>query len=320
MSGPEMPDGETTGNSRQQRVRELQKQLQAVGVTGTTAVKAGMSSDGPATDFLQAHSEELFSTGCSAFDEWFPHGGLVRGQTLELIATGRGSGATALAMILARSVCGDDGLLVLIDRQQTFYPALLLSLGFDLENVLFVHPQSEEDHLWALEQALADRAVAAVWTDIDKLDKRYQRRWQLAAERGQTVGLLQRPVKALGHPTWAKLQVEIRPNPHSHWLVTHPRIADAVPGSAENWIVQLVVQRGVGRFDRPPLQLELCNHHDPLQPDVPAVFLQQRLPRPGDPWFTKPGATAPDTAAGATPAAASADATTAERSAQRRRS
>lgn len=320
MSGPAMPDRETTGEDRQQRVLELQKQLQMVRVAGAAAAPLGRSLDAPATAFSSAHSTEVFSTGCSAFDEWFPQGGLVRGQTVELIAAGRGSGATALAMILARAICGEDGLLVLIDRQQTFYPAVLLSLGFDLENVLFVHPQSEEDHLWALEQALADRAVAAVWTDIDKLDKRYQRRWQLAAERGQTVGLLQRPVKVLGHPTWAKLQVEVRPNPHSHWLVTHPRVVDAAPGSAENWIVQLVVQRGVARFERSPLQLEIFNHHDPLQPGVPAVFLQQRLPRPGDPWFTKPGATEADSAAVAAPAALPTEANSTARGRQRHRS
>jgi hypothetical protein len=315
-----MPDDQPTGDDRQQRMRELQKQLQTVGAAAMAAAPVGMSADAPATDFSSPHPAEIFSTGCAAFDEWFPQGGMVRGQTVELIANGRGSGATVLAMILARAICGEDGLLVLIDRQQTFYPALLLSLGFDLENVLFVYPQSEEDHLWALEQALADRAVAAVWTDIDKLDKRYQRRWQLAAERGQTVGLLQRPSKVLGHPTWAKLQVEVRPNPHSHWLVTHPRVADAAPGSAENWIVQLVVQRGVARFERLPLQLELCNHHDPLQPDVPSVFLQQRLTRPGDPWFTKPGVTDVDAAAPAAPATIVTDANSAERLLQRRRS
>lgn len=303
MSGPKPSEIETATAGREQRLQALQKQLQSTGVAGLASITSGSAIEG-------------LSTGCPAFDDWFPQGGLVRGQTVELIASGRGSGATALAMILARAVCGDDGLLVIIDRQQTFYPALLLSLGVDLENVLFVHPQSEEDHLWALEQALADRAVAAVWTAIDKLDKRYQRRWQLAAERGQTVGLLQRPAKVLGHPTWATLQLEVRPNPHSHWLVSHPRVADAVPnsaenwpgsaenwpGSAENWIVQVVAQRGVGRFERPPLQLEIHNHHDPLEPGVPSVFLQQRLPRPSDPWFTKPGAS--DSAAAGTPTAA----------------
>jgi hypothetical protein len=231
-------------------------------------------------------AKEVISTGCRELDAWFPQGGMTRGNTIEIVGDHLAAGATHFALALAQRICqaggicqaGEvrqaqaskpPGLFVIIDRRGDFYPAMLLALGFRLEDVLIVHPQTEEDHLWALEQALADRSVAAVWTRIGKLDKRYQRRWQLAAERGKTIGLLQRPLKVLGHPTWAAAQIEFRVDPNS-WLLagasttgTHtlpPTRSDLSFGS-ENWIVQLTARRGIGRFEQADLRLELHNRH-----------------------------------------------------------
>lgn len=281
--------------SGQQRLEELQQQLQKSGA------HLLMSSEWLADKLAAPRtSDRAISTGCAALDAWFPEGGMVRGQTIEMVSPSGGAGATYLAMILARQICGPQGLLVLIDRTHDFNPAILLTLGFDLDHVLVVQPQSEEDHLWALEQALADSCVAAVWTRIDKIDKRYQRRWQLAAERGQTIGLLQRPEKVLGHPTWATIQFEVRPNPHSHWLTGNRRAVGAVVSeevtdvsmaeSAEHWIVQLVARRSAGRFDATSLQLELRNRSRQEwcpSPDAKEWYFGQRLPHPNDPWFTK---------------------------------
>lgn len=288
----------------QQRLEELQQQLQ----------KAGshllMPSQWLAEKWAGPQAaEQVISTGCAGLDAWFPHGGMVRGQTIEIVSPTGGAGATYVAMILARQICGPQGLLVLIDRNQDFNPAILLTLGFDLDHVLVVQPQSEEDHLWALEQALADSCVAAVWTRIEKIDKRYQRRWQLAAERGQTIGILQRPEKVLGQPTWATIQFEVRSNPHSHWLIgnrrassaNNPSLGDDLDGSApaeaaEHWIVQLVARRSAGRFEATALQIELHNRSwnewhgardSRVTPDAKEWFFSQRLPHPNDPWFTK---------------------------------
>ncbi len=287
-----------------QIIAALQRQLKSVGVEVSTS------------NFISHDlgSARTISTGCAAVDAWFPNGGLVRGSTIEIVSPSLAAGATHFTMMLAKQICGPQGLLVLIDRRQDLNPALLTALGFDLQNVLFVHPQSEEDHLWALEQALADTCVAAVWTRIEKLDKRYQRRWQLAAERGQSIGLLQRPEKVLGHPTWAMVQVQVRPHPHSHWLsgnqrAGHGRPENAGDGHQENWVIELTAQRGKGRFEHHSWNIELYNHsYAEWQVDVEGqetrsrdnvnrptassgpVFFGQRLPHPNDPWFTKTAA------------------------------
>jgi len=148
--------------SGQQRLEELQQQLQK---SGSHLL---MPSEWLADKWTASQSsEKIVSTGCAALDAWFPRGGMLRGQTIEIVSPTGGIGATYVAMILARQICGPQGLLVVIDRDQDFNSAILLTLGFDLDHVLVVHPESEEDQLWALEQALADTCVAAVWTRID---------------------------------------------------------------------------------------------------------------------------------------------------------
>ena len=313
-SGMPTRDLSTSG---QQRLEALQQQLQKAG-SHLLMSSEWLAEKSTAPNCSDPHAAgTTISTGCAALDAWFPRGGMVRGQTIELVGSSRGAGAMCVAMILAKQICsspvfGAQGLLVLIDRHQDFNPTILLALGFDLDHVLLVQPLSDEDHLWALEQALADSCVAAVWTCIDKLDKRYQRRWQLAAERGQAIGLLQRPEKVLGHPTWASLQFEVRPNPHSHCLTGNRRSTrggaapplssstewDQLPvdEAAEHWIVQLIARRSAGRFEATSLQLELCNRNwseclewQKSHPGAGASewFFRQRLPHPNDPWFTK---------------------------------
>jgi hypothetical protein len=290
--------------SGKETISALQKQLQMAGAE-VLEFDDGLTVNVPSA----ASGARAISTGCPSLDAWFPREGLVPGQTVEIVSSTLATGATYLAMILAKQVCGSRGLLVLIDRRQDFNPALLLSLGFDLENVLFVHPASEEDHLWALEQSLADPSVAAVWTRIEKLDKRYQRRWQLAAERGQSVGILQRPEKVLGHPTWALLQVEVRSNSHSDWLVGNQRVSAGLSATdgQDNWILDLIARRCPGRFAQPTLRVELHNrvwHEHPedwsgatKSPEDSGgesnLFLTHRPVHPNDPWFTKPTAEVP---------------------------
>jgi hypothetical protein len=115
-----------------------------------------------------------------------------------------------LALLAAREACRDGGVLVVIDRAQTFYPPAAAAWGIDLERLIVVRPQNARDELWAAVQALRSPVVAAVWACIDRLDSRAFRRLQLAAEAGRTLGALVRPPIARGQPTWAEVRLEVR--------------------------------------------------------------------------------------------------------------
>jgi hypothetical protein len=183
---------------------------------------------------------EVFSSGASAIDRLLPGGGLRHGMLVEWLGGERSSGAEqkwsrggveqwsskakhnkscsttpllhyssvcTLSLLAAREACHEGGTLVVIDRQQTFYPPAAAAWGIDLNRLIVVRPRSARDELWAAVQSLRSPAVAAVWGMIDRLDGRAFRRLQLAAQAGRTLGLLLRPPSARGQPSWADVRL-----------------------------------------------------------------------------------------------------------------
>jgi hypothetical protein len=124
----------------------------------------------------------------------------------------------------AAAVRTRGGFLVVVDMHRTIYPPALHCHGIDLSQVIFVRPESQADALWAADQALRTPAVAAVVAELEVIDDRSARRLQLAAERGQGVGLLLRSLAARRSPSWAEVQWIIKPLPQ-------PRAIAAASGS-----------------------------------------------------------------------------------------
>ena len=121
------------------------------------------------------------------------------------------SGAMTLGLLAAREACREGGVLVVLDRAQTFYPPAAAAWGIDLNRLIVVRPQNARDELWAAVQALRSPVVAAMWANIERLDARAFRRLQLAAEAGRTLGVLVRPITARGQPSWADVRLEVSP-------------------------------------------------------------------------------------------------------------
>jgi protein ImuA len=173
--------------------------------------------------------ERPLSTGSPALDRLLPGGGLRRGTLVEYLTPAPASGAGTLALSAAREACRKGRVLVVLDRatlarsarksnrSKHFYPPAAAGWGIDLVTIVVLRPASEADALWALDQALRCPGVGAVWAALDRIDARDFRRLQLAAECGGTIGLLLRPARLRGQPTWADVQwlVETRSNVES---------------------------------------------------------------------------------------------------------
>src|SRR4051812_38727051 len=151
-----------------------------------------------------------FSSGAAAIDQLLPGGRLQHGMLIEWLGAFGRSGAATLGLLSAREACREGGVLVVIDRSQTFYPPAAAAWGVDLDRLIVVRPRTTRDELWAAVQALRSPVVAALWANIDRLDSRAFRRLQLAAEVGRTLGVLVRPPAARGQPTWAEVRFEVR--------------------------------------------------------------------------------------------------------------
>lgn len=151
--------------------------------------------------------ESAISTGCAALDASLPAGGYLPGSMIEYLRTTPACGASYLAFAAAASTLRTrGGFLVVVDMHRTIYPPALHCHGIDLSQVIFVRPESQADALWAADQALRTPAVAAVVAELEVIDDRSARRLQLAAERGQGLGILLRSLAARRSPSWAEVQ------------------------------------------------------------------------------------------------------------------
>lgn len=138
-------------------------------------------------------------------------GGWLLGGLHELIEAAPGLGAGHLALHAAaralwhnnpRDAAKPDRLhdrwVVQLDPRQTFYPLAALHAGIPMERLVVVRPRNSADMLWATEQLLRCRTVAAVIAPVRSLEPRAARRLQLAAEAGGGLGLLLRSGNASG--------------------------------------------------------------------------------------------------------------------------
>jgi len=151
------------------------------------------------------------STGCEGLDQLLPQGGWLRGSLVEWLSESPGSGAGTLALVAARQAHGDGGAMVVVDRTGTFYPPAAVAWRLDLASIIVVHPASDKDEQWALDQALRCEHTAAVLAWPRRLDGRTFRRLQLAAEASGALGLLVRPAAAEREPSWADVRLAVSP-------------------------------------------------------------------------------------------------------------
>jgi protein ImuA len=155
--------------------------------------------------------ERPVSTGSPALDRLLPARGLARGSLVEYLSPGPGSGTGTLALAAAREACAGGRALVVVDRSRTFYAPAAAAWGIDLSQLLILQPADDAAQLWALDQALRCPGVGAVYATCGALDVRDFRRLQLAAESGGTLGVLVRPKRLRGQPSWADVQWAVQP-------------------------------------------------------------------------------------------------------------
>lgn len=93
------------------------------------------------------------------------------------------------------------------------YAPALAAHGIDLARVLVVHPQSEDDALWAVEQALRAGTCGAVLAWVKRSDTASMRRLQLAAEAGRSWGIVFRGHYSAVQTSPAALRLRLAPHP-----------------------------------------------------------------------------------------------------------
>ena len=152
-------------------------------------------------------------TGIVELDQLLPGSGLRCGTLIEWYETDKGSGALTIALQIARSVCGTEGTLIMIDPDRELYPLAMSLLGIDLARTIFIHPETPLQTLWALEQSLRCPGATVTICRLSDLNSQTFRRLQLAAEKGGTIAMILRSDRFKKSTSWSETRLCITPVP-----------------------------------------------------------------------------------------------------------
>lgn len=132
--------------------------------------------------------------GIPAVDNALPEKSFPLGVTHEFISDQpEETAATAGFMAgLLSLMLRDNGSIAWIGSRKTWYAPGLAAYGFDPKRIVFIESDRSRDALWAMEEALRCKGLAAAVGEIGDADLTATRRLQLAAEGSGTTGLLLR--------------------------------------------------------------------------------------------------------------------------------
>lgn len=150
------------------------------------------------------------STGWGILDD-ISGGGWPRGALTEIISSDM-HGLSLLIPTLAR-LSQQERWLAWISPPHIPYAPSLSDQGMDMRRFLMVQEVTEQERLWSSEQALHSGTCAAVLMWPDKLEIAQLRRLQLAAEKGNCIGILFRSLRDARQSSPAALRLKASPSP-----------------------------------------------------------------------------------------------------------
>lgn len=162
------------------------------------------------------------ATGFEELDAVLPGGGWPVGALTEILSEHPGSGESSLPLPALGRLSRAGRWLIWVAPPCIPYAPTLRAAGLDLARLLLVRrpdaavqaPQPKQS-LWALEQALRFPGCGAALGWLRTASMQVLRRLQLAAEAGQSWGILYRPAHAAGQPSPAALRLLLGANGES---------------------------------------------------------------------------------------------------------
>ncbi|HET6655705.1 MAG TPA: translesion DNA synthesis-associated protein ImuA [Gammaproteobacteria bacterium] len=152
---------------------------------------------------------EAVSTGYQSLDACLG-GGWPRHGLIEVLHDGHGGGELSLFAPLFRKLAATERHIAFVAPPCLPYPPALARWGL-AGNFLLIESATGTNALWAAETCLrANCSLVLCW--LDRPTDRALRRLQLAAEDGETLALLFRPVRDAERPSPAALRLAVRPH------------------------------------------------------------------------------------------------------------
>ncbi|MCQ4295038.1 translesion DNA synthesis-associated protein ImuA [Pseudomonas stutzeri] len=174
-------------------------------------------------------------TGNTMLDAFLPGGGWPESALSELLVAATGIGELRLLWPTLARLTKIGERVVLISPPHRPYPQAWVAAGVDLRQLVIVQAKGR-DALWAAEQCLRSGSCAAVLCWPRQADDRALRRLQIAAETGQTLGFIYRPLHEADNPSPAALRLTIEAQPAQLRVIKcRGGLAPATPLPAAAW-------------------------------------------------------------------------------------
>jgi protein ImuA len=144
--------------------------------------------------YLPCSDDQYIDFGLEMINHAFPNHSFPTGAVHEFIShTHEDKAATTGFMSgIIGKLMGNTGTCLWISTRRTIFPPALKLFGIEPDRVIFIDLNQPKDAIWAVEEALKCRALAAVVGELNEVSFTESRRLQLAVEKSRVTGFLHR--------------------------------------------------------------------------------------------------------------------------------
>ncbi len=161
---------------------------------------------------LQRYAASGIATGYPSLDRILPESGWPKNALVEIVTPQWGIGELKLLLPLMKSVTAQKRYLLWVAPPYIPYAPALAEAGVDMDYVIVIKPEIAcKDALWSMEKALQSQACGLVLAWLNWLPNGVVRRLQLAAETGNSLGVLFRQFNHKHSPAALRLQLNASP-------------------------------------------------------------------------------------------------------------
>lgn len=214
--------GEDTLLIRCSRALEKPLALQMHDCMGIQYYNGGMNPSSPHVDLDALHPDiwrasqlarnatRCIDTGHAVLSRQLPNGGWPLGNLVELLNQQSGAGEVRFLAPALRKVAHKR--VILLQPPHTPQIVALAGLGITPDQVIWVKSPTNSDALWAAEQVLRGNCGALLFWCTNARSESL-RRLHLAAQAGETLFFMLRPLAATQDASPAPLRLSLRPAP-----------------------------------------------------------------------------------------------------------
>ncbi|MGY5453275.1 translesion DNA synthesis-associated protein ImuA [Agarivorans sp. MS3-6] len=155
---------------------------------------------------------DVHASGFEQLDQQLPNHGWPQGGITEVLYENHGIGELQLLLPALAKLSQQSRWIIWVAPPFMPNAPALQQHGVDISKVIIIRPEQCSDVIWTIEQALKSGSCGAVLGWLNGLDLKASRRLQLAAEQGDCLSYLFRPLQQQQQNSSASVRMALHPS------------------------------------------------------------------------------------------------------------